>query len=239
MQTEQAEQWIGRAIVDADGEKVGKLNEIHFLRHEPLVGEVRRGRFGRRIHLVPLSEAIPTGDEIRLPYRGAAIAAAAGPSSDGTVGAAELDRRPHGLRRGPRAGGRHGAGGFQGEKGPRRAPARRLRTRSSARGGGAVLRRRRRRGAERGRACGAGRSRRESSDCPCGGSGCAGTRRGATALERLTDELTPVTPRLRGPQRPFRGRFGPSGAPGLAYCASPAATCRNISQRRRSRIATF
>lgn len=77
-------------MLDADGERVGKLSEIHFLGSRPLVGEIRRGRFTRRVHLVPLQEASLADDGVHLPYRISAIEAAGGLSEDGTVGTAEL-----------------------------------------------------------------------------------------------------------------------------------------------------
>jgi sporulation protein YlmC with PRC-barrel domain len=62
--------WHGFEVIDRDGDKVGKLDEIY------LDGEtggpdwaiVNTGLFGRRSSFVPLREAIRDGDMIRVPY---------------------------------------------------------------------------------------------------------------------------------------------------------------------------
>jgi sporulation protein YlmC with PRC-barrel domain len=90
MKIEHIEQWIGRDVLDADGEKVGKLSEVHFDGDRPVVGEITTGRISKKQHLVPLREASATRDDLRVPYPKATIEGVGGPSPDGRVTHEEL-----------------------------------------------------------------------------------------------------------------------------------------------------
>jgi hypothetical protein len=48
--------WSGRVLVDRDGEKIGKLEEVYVdvETDEPMFGTVKEGRFGRHLTFVPL-----------------------------------------------------------------------------------------------------------------------------------------------------------------------------------------
>jgi uncharacterized protein (TIGR02271 family) len=62
--------WRGRTAVDADGEKVGKIEEVYLDRASdaPEWLTVSTGLFGSRTSFVPIADAKATGDEVRLPY---------------------------------------------------------------------------------------------------------------------------------------------------------------------------
>jgi hypothetical protein len=61
--------WRGRTVIDRDGEKIGTLKEIYLDESErPSWGSVHTALFGLRETLVPLVEAAPEGDRLRLPY---------------------------------------------------------------------------------------------------------------------------------------------------------------------------
>ncbi|MTD44134.1 hypothetical protein GKE82_07420 [Conexibacter sp. W3-3-2] len=90
MKIEHIEQWIGRDVLDGDGEKVGKLSEVHFDGDRPVVGEISTGRISKKQHLVPLREASATRDDLRVPYPKDTITAVGGPAPDGSVTHEEL-----------------------------------------------------------------------------------------------------------------------------------------------------
>jgi uncharacterized protein DUF2382/PRC-barrel domain protein len=61
--------WRGRTVVDRDGDKIGKLEELYLDESDrPAWGAVTTGLFGRRQSLVPLSDLRPTGDDLQVPY---------------------------------------------------------------------------------------------------------------------------------------------------------------------------
>jgi hypothetical protein len=62
-------EWRGRTIVDRDGEKIGKLNELYLDESDrPAWGAVTTGLFGRRQSFVPLADLRPAGDDLQVPY---------------------------------------------------------------------------------------------------------------------------------------------------------------------------
>jgi uncharacterized protein (TIGR02271 family) len=63
-------EWRGRTVVDRDGEKLGKLDEIYVDRQtdEPEWALVNTGLFGTKSSFVPLKGAAPAGDEVRVAY---------------------------------------------------------------------------------------------------------------------------------------------------------------------------
>jgi uncharacterized protein (TIGR02271 family) len=62
--------WRGRTVVDRDGEKVGKLDEIYLDRQteEPEWALVSTGLFGAKSSFVPLQGAAPAGEDVRVAY---------------------------------------------------------------------------------------------------------------------------------------------------------------------------
>src|SRR5215218_5750290 len=61
--------WRGRTIVDRDGDKIGKLDELYLDESDrPAWGAVTTGLFGRRQSFVPLGDLRPAGDDLQVPY---------------------------------------------------------------------------------------------------------------------------------------------------------------------------
>jgi sporulation protein YlmC with PRC-barrel domain len=66
---DRVEDWLGHAVHDRDGEKIGKLEDIVFAEDgRPLLGLVAVGLLGRGNSLVPLAEATLAPDRIGIPY---------------------------------------------------------------------------------------------------------------------------------------------------------------------------
>lgn len=66
---ERVEDWLGRPLVGADGEKIGKLDDLIFTSGgAPLFAAVSTGLFGRKTSLVPLAEASLTPEHVSVPY---------------------------------------------------------------------------------------------------------------------------------------------------------------------------
>jgi len=70
MEIEQIEEWAGHDVVDRDGEKVGKLEDVYFEAgsRKALFGCVKAGMLGRRHFLVPIADASVARDHIRVTY---------------------------------------------------------------------------------------------------------------------------------------------------------------------------
>jgi stress response protein YsnF len=61
--------WRGRTVVDRDGDKIGTFDELYLDEDDrPAWGAVTTGLFGMRQTFVPLSEAQPDGDALRVPF---------------------------------------------------------------------------------------------------------------------------------------------------------------------------
>jgi uncharacterized protein (TIGR02271 family) len=74
-QVTEAYDWRGRDIIDADGEKVGTLEEL-FRDEEtqqPEWAAVRTGMFGTKLSFIPIQGAEPTGEDVRVPFSKAHI----------------------------------------------------------------------------------------------------------------------------------------------------------------------
>jgi sporulation protein YlmC with PRC-barrel domain len=64
--------WRGKTIVDADGKKIGSIEEIYADRQtgEPEWAAVKTGLFGTKHSFVPIVQAEPTAeDQIRVPFQ--------------------------------------------------------------------------------------------------------------------------------------------------------------------------
>jgi hypothetical protein len=87
---ERVHEWRGEDVLDADGEKVGRLHEVFYdpASGEPVLGSVRAGVFGRRSYLVPLAEASAGRGYLRVAHSLASIKRA-----EGGRGAETLDAR--------------------------------------------------------------------------------------------------------------------------------------------------
>jgi stress response protein YsnF len=61
--------WRGRTVVDRDGDKIGKFEELYLDESDrPAWAAVTTGLFGMRQTFVPLSDAQAEGDVLRVPY---------------------------------------------------------------------------------------------------------------------------------------------------------------------------
>jgi sporulation protein YlmC with PRC-barrel domain len=93
---EQAEimEWRGHEVVDQDGDKVGKLDEIYLDREtrKPEWAVVNTGLFGRKSSFVPLKDALRDGEMIRVPYQKEHISEAPSVDPDGEISPEEEQR---------------------------------------------------------------------------------------------------------------------------------------------------
>jgi sporulation protein YlmC with PRC-barrel domain len=68
----EVQNWRGRKMVDADGDKIGTIEDIFLDRQtgEPAWAAVKTGLFGHRHTLVPIRDAEPADDdEVRVPLQ--------------------------------------------------------------------------------------------------------------------------------------------------------------------------
>jgi uncharacterized protein (TIGR02271 family) len=64
------ETWRGRTLVDRDGDKIGKIEDIYLDRStgEPEWVAVKTGLFGSNVSFVPIEGADTSGDDLRVSY---------------------------------------------------------------------------------------------------------------------------------------------------------------------------
>jgi uncharacterized protein (TIGR02271 family) len=69
-ETTHAYEWRGREIIDRNGERIGSLDELYTdtETNVPEWAAVRTGLFGTKLSFVPLAEASPSGEQVRVPY---------------------------------------------------------------------------------------------------------------------------------------------------------------------------
>jgi sporulation protein YlmC with PRC-barrel domain len=62
--------WRGRNVIDRNGEKIGKFEELYLDEEtaKPEWAAVATGRFGRKQSLIPLSEARLEGNDLQVPF---------------------------------------------------------------------------------------------------------------------------------------------------------------------------
>jgi sporulation protein YlmC with PRC-barrel domain len=90
---EMARAWLGRVMIDRDGDKIGEITDI-YLDNEtgrPEWTVVRTGLFGMRSSFVPLAQAteVADGGQVRVPYEKAQVKDAPSLDPDGQLSAAE------------------------------------------------------------------------------------------------------------------------------------------------------
>jgi sporulation protein YlmC with PRC-barrel domain len=70
MHTDQAVAWRGKTAVDADGTKIGTVEEVYLDADtdQPEWLAVKTGLFGSRISFVPIADATDAGGDVRVPY---------------------------------------------------------------------------------------------------------------------------------------------------------------------------
>jgi sporulation protein YlmC with PRC-barrel domain len=71
-------EWHTRTVISADGEQVGKLEDVYVSKDtgDPEFLLVERGVLGHRLHLVPAAGATMDGEDVRVAYDKATIDAA-------------------------------------------------------------------------------------------------------------------------------------------------------------------
>jgi uncharacterized protein (TIGR02271 family) len=64
------ETWRGRTLVDSDGDKIGKIEDVYLDRRsgEPEWVAVKTGLFGSNVSFVPIHDASNVGDDLRVAY---------------------------------------------------------------------------------------------------------------------------------------------------------------------------
>src|SRR3954453_21438514 len=85
MQSEQAVTWRGRTAVDADGEKIGTVEQVYLDADtdRPEWLAVKTGLFGSKISFVPVAEASDAGGDVRVPHSKAQLKDAPNAEADG------------------------------------------------------------------------------------------------------------------------------------------------------------
>lgn len=70
MQIERIEDWVGQAVVDRDGEKVGKLQDVYFGSgtRDAVAAAVKTGVLGRKLNIVSLTGATVARDHVKLAF---------------------------------------------------------------------------------------------------------------------------------------------------------------------------
>ena len=92
--TQELLQFRGQQLLDRDGDKIGKIDEIYEDTETgaPEWALVNTGLFGTKSTFVPLREAQVTGDELRVPYEKAQVKDAPGIDQDGALSREEEQR---------------------------------------------------------------------------------------------------------------------------------------------------
>src|SRR3954451_4070039 len=79
--------WRGLNMVDNDGDKIGKIDEIYLdaETNEPEWAVVTTGLFGTKQTFVPIQDATSTGDGVRVPFEKATVKDAPNIDPDGRL----------------------------------------------------------------------------------------------------------------------------------------------------------
>jgi len=94
MSNQEVTQLRGMEVVDRDGDKVGKIDEIYLDEQtgQPEWLAVNTGLFGSNVSFVPLAQATNEGDSVRVPYEKSQIKDAPNASADGQLSQEEESR---------------------------------------------------------------------------------------------------------------------------------------------------
>jgi uncharacterized protein (TIGR02271 family) len=92
--TSDVAQLRGLQLIDRDGSKVGKIDEIYLDEQtgQPEWLAVNTGLFGSNVSFVPLAQATNEGDQVRVPYEKSQIKDAPNASADGQLSQEEEQR---------------------------------------------------------------------------------------------------------------------------------------------------
>src|SRR5215211_198577 len=88
---EEVRGWLGRVMVDRDGNRLGEITDIYLDREtdRPEWALVRTGLFGLRSSFVPLAEASAVDDQIQVPHARALVKDAPNIEAEGQLSEAE------------------------------------------------------------------------------------------------------------------------------------------------------
>ena len=94
MTTQNVAEWRGQELLDDDGEKIGKIEEIYLdtETNEPEWALVKTGLFGGKGTFVPLAQASATGDGVRVPFEKSHVKDAPNIDPDGELSRSEERR---------------------------------------------------------------------------------------------------------------------------------------------------
>jgi uncharacterized protein (TIGR02271 family) len=89
--TQTIAEWRGQDLLDADGDKIGSIDEIYIdsKTEQPEWALVKTGLFGGKGTFVPLSQANPTGDGVQVPFEKSHVKDAPNIEPDGELSQAE------------------------------------------------------------------------------------------------------------------------------------------------------
>jgi uncharacterized protein (TIGR02271 family) len=87
----EAYDWNGRTVVDPDGDKIGKVDQVYLdtATGEPEWLAVNTGLFGTKTNFVPLQGATPAGEDVRVAYTKDQVKDAPGVDPDGELSQSE------------------------------------------------------------------------------------------------------------------------------------------------------
>ena len=91
MTTQSVLEWRGQELLDNDGEKIGKIEEIYLDTEtdQPEWALVKTGLFGGKGTFVPLQQANPTGDGVQVPFEKSHVKDAPNIDPDGELSRSE------------------------------------------------------------------------------------------------------------------------------------------------------
>jgi uncharacterized protein (TIGR02271 family) len=86
--------WKGRTAVDRDGDKIGSIEDVYLDRQsgEPEWVAIKTGLFGSNVSFVPVADATPAGDDVRIAYEKDVVKDAPNVEADGEL-SPEEERR--------------------------------------------------------------------------------------------------------------------------------------------------
>jgi sporulation protein YlmC with PRC-barrel domain len=101
---EQVRAWLGRVMIDRDGNRLGEISDIYLDRETDRAEwvVVRTGLFGLRSSFVPLAEACEVDDQIQVPHARTLVKGAPNIEADGQLSEAEEAKLYRQLRAGLR-----------------------------------------------------------------------------------------------------------------------------------------
>jgi uncharacterized protein (TIGR02271 family) len=84
---QELETWRGRTLVDRDGDKIGKIEDVYLDRNsgEPEWVAVKTGLFGSNVSFVPIRDASAEGDDVRVSHEKDLVKDAPNVEADGEL----------------------------------------------------------------------------------------------------------------------------------------------------------